>query len=71
VVRTELSRLRPARIVVVGGKTMVSDPLDHALDGYTIGDVTRQAGADRFATAAVISANAFPQASTVYVANGF
>lgn len=70
VVRSELSRLRPARIVVVGGRSVVSDGVLGALDGYTTGTVTRQAGADRFATAAAISAGAFPRAATAYLASG-
>ncbi|MCA1571868.1 MAG: cell wall-binding repeat-containing protein [Chloroflexi bacterium] len=71
VVRTELSRLEPKRIVVVGSRSVVSDAVLGALDGYTTGAVTRQAGSDRFATAAAISAAAFPRAATVHVANGF
>ncbi len=42
-----------------------------ALDGYTAGNVTRIAGTDRYATAAAISASAFPAVrSVVYVATG-
>ncbi len=69
-VRTELSRLRPAKIVVVGGRSVVSDAVVAALDRYTTGSVTRRAGPDRFATAAAVSASAFPRASTTFLANG-
>ncbi|MDQ4036519.1 MAG: cell wall-binding repeat-containing protein [Chloroflexota bacterium] len=69
-VRSELSRLRPARIVVVGGSAVVSDAVLVGLRAYTSGSVTRQSGADRFATAGAISAGAFSRASTVYLANG-
>jgi putative cell wall-binding protein len=71
-VRSELGRLRPQRIVVVGGTAVVSDAVLSALRGYTAGGVTRQAGADRYATAAAVSRAAFPADSggTVHVASG-
>ena len=72
VVRTELGRLAPRRIVVVGGPAAVSDAVVTALRSFTSGAVTRQAGADRFATAAAVSAAAFPPDSglSVHVASG-
>lgn len=70
VTRAELTRLQPGRIVVLGGPSVVSDQVMAALDPYTAGSVTRVAGADRYATAASISASAFPAASVVYVATG-
>ncbi len=70
-VRSELSRLKPKKIVVVGGRAVVSDAVMAVLDTFTTGPITRQAGADRFATAAAVSAGAFSKASTVHVANGF
>ena len=71
-VRSELGRLQPKRIVVVGGTSTVSDAVLSALRGYTTGGVTRQAGADRFATAAVVSRAVFPAdgGGTVHLANG-
>lgn len=52
----ELARLRPARIVVLGGPSVVSDAVAGALAGYaTSGSVTRLAGADRYATSVAIS----------------
>ena len=67
----ELTRLRPGRIVVVGGPTVVSDGVLDALRPYTAGSVVRQAGANRYATAAAISAGAFsPGVSVAYVALG-
>lgn len=70
---TELSRLRPGRIVVLGGSAVVSDGLVARLRGYaTSGAVTRLAGVDRYGTAIAVS-----QASTgantprtVYIATG-
>ncbi len=53
---TELSRLKPGRIVVLGASGVVFDSVVAALKGYTTGTVTRLAGLDRFATSAAISA---------------
>ncbi|WP_175494156.1 cell wall-binding repeat-containing protein [Herbiconiux ginsengi] len=68
-VMTELSRLHPGKIVVLGGSSAVSDDVVRAL--AAIAPVTRTAGADRFVVSATISAEGFPAgASTVYVASG-
>ena len=70
-IRTELTRLNPARIVVLGGTGVVSDAVKSALSTSTSGTVTRLAGNDRFATSAAISAATFaPDAPVVYIANG-
>lgn len=67
----ELTRLRPGRIVVLGGTGAVSDGVLSALRGYTTGGVSRVAGADRYATAAAISRATFGSGSdVVYVATG-
>ena len=68
----ELARLQPARIVVVGGAAVVSDAVLAELRGYaTSGVVTRLAGADRYATAARVSAERFaPGVPVAYVATG-
>lgn len=67
----ELARLRPGRIVVLGGPGAVSDGTLEVLRGYTAGSVTRLFGADRYATAAAISASTFPSgAGTVFIATG-
>ena len=70
VTATELARLKPGRIVVLGGPSAVDGRVVSALDAHTAGTVTRVAGADRYATAAGISRAAFASASTVYVATG-
>ncbi len=70
VTKAELARLKPGRIVVLGGPMAVADGVLAALDAYTTGAVTRVAGADRYATAAKISSSAFSTASVVYVATG-
>lgn len=69
---SELARLDPAEIVVVGGSSIVSAGVVAQLRTYaTSGTVRRLAGATRYATAAAISRDAFPSGVTVaYVATG-
>lgn len=69
VVETELRRLEPARIVVLGGQTAVSAQVETALKELGLGTVTRLAGGDRYATAAAV-ASTFTEADRVYVASG-
>lgn len=67
----ELTRLRPGRIVVVGGSEAVSDTVLTSLRGMTTGSVTRVAGSTRWATSAAVSAQTFPDgASVVWVSTG-
>lgn len=68
---TELERLNPNRIVIVGGSAVISDYIASLVGRFhTGGGVTRISGADRYATAAGIS-NAFaPGVPAVYVASG-
>jgi putative cell wall-binding protein len=67
----ELARLAPARIVVLGGPGVVSDGVLAALRGYTAGSVDRLFGADRYSTAAAISAaTVAPRPAIAYVATG-
>jgi putative cell wall-binding protein len=68
----ELTRLRPGRIVVLGGSAGVSDAVMAALGPYqTGGGVSRIGGADRYATAAAVSRATFtPGLATAYVATG-
>jgi len=66
----ELTRLRPARIIVAGGPGVVSDSVVSALQAYS-GSVTRQSGIDRYATAAAVSAATFgTNVPVAYVATG-
>jgi len=70
VVRTELERLAPDRIVVLGGEGAVAPAVVDALAGLGA-EITRIAGADRFATAAAISAASFaPGVAVTYLADG-
>src|SRR5918992_4504722 len=45
---SELARLRPGRIVVLGGPSGIGDAVVTALDRYTTGSVSRVAGGDRY-----------------------
>ncbi len=69
----ELARLKPGRIVVLGGTTVINNAVAAALQAYaTSGTVTRLAGADRYATAIAVSVatTAPTRPRTVYVATG-
>ena len=68
--RTELLNLKPKRIVILGGTSVVSSTVAAQLDAYTNGPVSRWSGADRYATAATIATQAFPSAGSVFVASG-
>jgi len=68
---SELKRLKPKRIVVVGGTGVVSAAVQDALKSYTTGEVSRLAGADRYSTGGAISKDAFkPGVPVAYVATG-
>ena len=56
---TELARLGPDRIVVIGGTGAVSNGVLAALDAYAAVSVERVAAADRYATAAAVSTRFF------------
>lgn len=66
----ELQRLRPKRIVVLGGPATLSADVEASLRAYS-GSVSRIGGADRYAAGAAISTATFPDgASVAYVASG-
>jgi putative cell wall-binding protein/spore germination protein YaaH len=68
---TELKRLHPSQIVVLGGAGAVSDGVVHDLGTYAPGGVTRIGGADRYATAALVAKATFPAGAPVaYLATG-
>ncbi|TFC08836.1 cell wall-binding repeat-containing protein [Cryobacterium sp. MDB2-33-2] len=81
-IAAELTRLKPGRIVVLGGENSVGASVASQLAGFTTGvgvgdvaaaagNVSRIAGADRFATSAAISAASFASGvPVVYLANG-
>ncbi|HDL49925.1 MAG TPA: cell wall-binding repeat-containing protein [Actinobacteria bacterium] len=71
VTATELTRLSPTEITILGGTATVSTGVETALGGYAA-TVRRLWGADRFATAAAIAADTFPSgADTVVLAAGY
>ncbi|MBO0609167.1 cell wall-binding repeat-containing protein [Myceligenerans salitolerans] len=70
-VADELDRLRPQRIIVLGGSGVVSTAIEAELATHTSGGVSRLAGGNRWETSAEISEAAFrPGTSVVYIANG-
>ncbi len=68
--RTELGRLRPQRIVVLGGTAAISAEVATQLDALTAGPVQRRAGADRYDTAVAVSSKSFAAAERVFIATG-
>ncbi len=69
VVATELTRLHPRLIVVVGGEAAVSADVFDQLSAFAT-EVRRDGGADRFATSRAITSAAFISTTTAYVATG-
>ena len=69
---SELARLRPGKIVVVGASGVVGDAVVEALRAHaTSGEVERIGGADRYATAAAVSERTFgPGVPVVSIATG-
>jgi serine protease len=68
---TELRRLDPDRVVVLGGDAAVSDEVLTMLEGLVGVAPTRLAGDTRYATAALISRSAFPDgADGLFLATG-
>ena len=68
----EIERLGASRVVIVGGLPTISDATQAAIDGLeTVTLVERLGGADRFASAAVVSEATYPSGATdVLVATG-
>ena len=67
----ELTRLQPARIVVLGGTASVSQAVMDQLAPYSRGGgITRVWGPDRFETASAVASTLLPNATSAYVANG-
>jgi len=66
----ELARLKPAKIVILGGTSVVSESVRLGVDRYTVGPVSRLAGADRYATSVNISRSAYGSSDYVFIATG-
>ena len=71
-IAAELRRLKPKRIVIVGGPASVSEQVRAQLAEYTAGTVSRWFGSDRYAASAAISQHGYPRppVETAYVASG-
>jgi putative cell wall-binding protein len=70
-IASELARVKPARVVVLGGPATVSENVLSQVRSLTGVEVTRVSGADRYEVSAQISAvNFAPGADIVFVASG-
>lgn len=69
-VASQLSRIKPGNIVILGGTGAVSNAVRDAAQAYTSGSVTRMSGANRYETAAAIADTYPTDLSTVYIASG-
>lgn len=71
IVRNELVRLSPTRVVLVGGDDRVSPQVAAAVEqAVPAAVVDRVAGADRFETSRLIASQFFPSATGAYVVTG-
>lgn len=69
--RAELERLRPDEIVILGGTNVVSDRVAQlASSAAATDEVSRLAGPDRYATAAIVAAQFPSDISSVFVGSG-
>jgi putative cell wall-binding protein/GH43 family beta-xylosidase len=66
----ELRRLAPGHIIVMGGPEAISDAVYNHLAQFPKGGLHREAGVNRYHTAALVSRLTFPTAGVVYVATG-
>jgi putative cell wall-binding protein len=71
VIRSEIVRLKPHTIIIVGGTSVVSSGVERALKKLAP-NVERQAGSDRYTTSRIVSREAFEAdgATTAFVATG-
>jgi secreted trypsin-like serine protease len=69
-VTAELQRLDPSVVYLLGGSAAVSPSVAAQVDAATDAQIERLAGSDRYATAAAVAEEAFPDADEVYVATG-
>ena len=69
-VGTELQRLDPSTIYLLGGSAAISTGVETQVDAATNAQIQRVAGNDRYATAAAVTKLTFPTAGTIYVAAG-
>lgn len=68
---SELVRMHPARVYVVGGSSVVPEGIAHRIGAITGAQVIRVSGSDRYATAAAVSDRFFkPTTAGVVLATG-
>ena len=67
--RAEILRLKPSKIVVVGGPGIVSTGVESQLRSI-VSNVSRVYGADRYETSAALARSGWTQASQAFVATG-
>ena len=68
--QSEISRLKPSRVALLGGTSALSTAVESAVTGLGV-TVDRWQGADRYATAAAVSEATYPNgAVNVYLATG-
>ncbi|MEO7294640.1 MAG: PQQ-dependent sugar dehydrogenase [Candidatus Limnocylindria bacterium] len=68
---TELDRLNPSEIVVLGGPSVISESVRTDLAVYSSNPVTPVSGTDRYGTAAAVSARYYaPGVKAVFIATG-
>lgn len=71
VVASEIVRLAPERVVIVGGEGAVHPAVANALAQLGVAEVTRISGNNRYSTSAAVSASVFePGAEVVFLATG-
>jgi YVTN family beta-propeller protein len=69
IVAAELTRLKPRKIVIMGGTNTITDTLATTLGSY--GPITRIDGPDRYAVSAALSAKVYsPGVPVAYIASG-
>lgn len=70
-VKDELARLAPSKVVIAGSAAVVTDRVADEIAALTGAAIERRGGADRYETAALLSAGAFePGVPVAYVATG-
>jgi putative cell wall-binding protein len=70
-VRTELGRLRPQRITIVGGENVVGEAVaTQAVQYATTGEVRRLAGRNRYETSALVATQFPPGPDVAYLTSG-
>lgn len=71
-ITTEIKRLKPSKILIVGGTGAVSTSVETTLKDLvtTSGTVQRLSGTDRYATSLAIAKYAWPTTTTAFIATG-